>query len=220
MTEGRIFRRATSEDIEFLTGAIIEAERSGGDKSLYERVFDMRDAEVRALVESMVRENISGSELCADSFWVAVEDEERLGCVATWVEGGDGTPSQLLRASLLSHAVGLERWREAQSKLRALTAIDIPREPNTLQIEAVYTAPPHRGRGLVAALINRALEASRSEHPEVVRAQVLSVRGNASGARAFLKSGFHAVRESCSDDPAIAAIFPGDGRILWERSIT
>jgi GNAT superfamily N-acetyltransferase len=215
----RTYRRGTLDDIDFLVAALIGAERSGGAQSLYERLFDFGEPELAALLKGLFLEDVPGSELCCESFWLAIEAGRPAGCVATWVEAGDGPPSHFVRASLLSHALGVERWKLAAERLRALAPIDIARTAGTLQIEGVYVSPAHRGQGVVGDLLEHALRAAPLENASVRRAQILSVVGNESSSRAFEKAGFVVAQRSESDDPRVSALFPGRGRLLWERAL-
>jgi hypothetical protein len=213
------YRRATIEDIALVTAAVVDAERSGTPRSLHERVFDLGQGELEALVDAMLREEVPGSELCCESFLLAVDGGEPVGAIATWIEEEDGPPSSFVRATLLGHAVGAERWAAARAKLAPLAAIDIPREPGTLQIEAVYVPAAHRGRRVVPRLIEHALGAYAASHPGVRKAQIQSALGNEPSRRAFLHAGFSIARETRTDRPEILAVFPGTGRILWERAL-
>src|SRR5262249_1505364 len=125
--------------------------------------------------------------------------------------------SSRLRATLLGHVLGAARWSAARPQLELLREIDIAREPGALQIEAVYVPPAHRGKRVAPALIERALDEHRARG--VRKAQILSVVGNEQSRRAFLHAGFSIVRETRSDRAELAAVFPGSGRILWERAL-
>lgn len=213
------FRLAEPDDLDFATAALIEAERSGADSTMYERALAVLPTELAPLLRALIAEDIPGSELCLSSFLLALDAGAPVGCIATWIEADGNAPSRIVRTNMLAYALGAERWRQAQPQLARLSAIDIPREPGTLQIEAVYTAPSHRGRGVIRAVIEDAIERCRAEHPTVRKAQILSVVANEPSARAFAKSGFTATRRTHSDDPAVTALFPGTGRILWEREL-
>lgn len=211
-------RRATLDDISFVTRAIIEAERSGTPRSMYERVFALDEAGLAELVTAMLREDLPGSELSCEAFLLALEGETKVGAIATWIEGESGQPSNMVRASLLGYAIGPDRWAAARPELERLAAVDIPRSPGALQIEAVYVAPGHRGRRITARLIEHALLQQR-EAGGVEIAQILSVLGNERSRRAFTHAGFTVARETRSESPELLAIFPGSGRLLWERAI-
>jgi GNAT superfamily N-acetyltransferase len=215
------YRRGTIEDLDFLTGAILDAERSGAAHTVYERLFDLSPADVAATIKSMLAEEIPGSELCCESFLLAVEAEggAPVGCIATWIEGEEGPPSNLVRANLLLHTLGEGPWSAARPRIELLRTIDVEREPGALQIEAVHVAEARRGKGLTRELIERALASTRAEKASVHKAQILSIAGNESGSRAFTRAGFTITRQTHSDSPAVRALFPGAGRLLWERAL-
>ena len=210
-------RRAGPDDIEFVVTAIVEAERSGSGASVYERVFDLSPADVRALVREMVEQGLDGSELSCASFWLAVDGDVPVAGLAAWVEADGGPGSAMLRAAALVHALGARRWQASAPRLRALRAVEVARQPGSLQIESVYTAPEQRGRGTVSELIGRAIADCRATHPHVTRCQILSVVENGASGRAFARAGFREVRRVTSSASEVLAFFPGSGRILWER---
>ena len=214
------YRRAPIDDIAVVTAAILEAERSGTARCSYERVFDLDQGELEALIDAMLREDVPGSELSCESFLLAIAGGEPVGAIATWIEGEGGQSSSFVRASLLGYTLGAERWAEAMPRLALLGAIDIPRMEGAAQIESVYVAPAHRGRRVAALLIEHALDAYRASHPGVKLAQILSVLGNEQSLRAFTHAGFSIARETRSDRPELLALFPAAGRILWERALS
>jgi len=212
-------RRGNLGDIEFIRDAIIEAERSGTSYSMYERAFELTEPELRSLIEAALREEIDGCELCCDSFWLAIRDGVPQGCIATWIEADDGPSSSHRKAQLLAHTLGLEKWKRAQDKLRALAVIDIPRRSGALQIESVYTAPSARGAGIAAQLIEHAISDCRATRPDVSSSQILSIVGNESSARAFRRAGFQQAATTSTADSHVRELFPGSGRVQWERTL-
>jgi hypothetical protein len=213
------YRRATLKDREFVVQAILDAERSGAQATVYEALFGVDAEQLAQALRTILDEEIPGSELCCDNFWLALEERNPIGCLATWIEARTTPPSSIIRANALSYAFGSERWIRAQPRLRLLGTVDLKREPGALQIEAVYAAPSHRGKGVVGGLLAHALEACRSETPDVRKAQILSVIENQSSARAFSKAGFGISARSQSNDPELTGFFPGTGRLLWEKNL-
>ncbi len=212
----RTYRRATRDDLEFITTTIVEADKSGTPATLYERVFDLTPDELRQTLGDILKEEISGCELCCESFWLAVDEGSPVGGLATWVEGRSGLSSNAIRASLLSSVLGATRWNLAESRLRALAPIDIRRSSGAFQIESVYVIPAYRGRGVVGDLLAHTLA---HVDPGVERAQVLVASGNTPSQRAFSKAGFQVLKRTETSDPSIKALFPGSGRVLFERTI-
>ncbi|MFO0617598.1 MAG: GNAT family N-acetyltransferase [Polyangiaceae bacterium] len=214
-----VVRSAVAADTDWLVTAIIEAEKSGTDATLFRRVFALDETAERAALASILAEDVSGSELAVESFLVAELDGVRAGCIATWIEADDGPPSSHVKATLWSHVLGAPVFRAAAPALKRTSAIDIPREKGALQIESVFVEPAFRGRRVVSTLVARALERTKAERPDVQKAQILSVLENTASAKAFAHAGFARARETSSSDPDLRMIFPGSGRILWERAL-
>ena len=208
---GLSFRKASLADIDFVARAIAEAERSGTPRALYERVFDLSAAQFEAILKAMLNEELPGSELGCDQFWLATDGSAVAGGLAAWIEGAPA--SGFVRANSWAHALGAERWAAAAPRLRRLREVDLPREAGALQIEAVYVAPEYRGRKIVAALIEAAWAALPAN-----KAQILSMIENEASARAFRGAGFDVVKRSQTVNEELLAILPGSGRLLWERA--
>jgi len=211
------YRRATLADIEFIVAAIIEAERSGGGFTAYERMFDILPDELPATLRTLLEEDMPGSELCCDNFLLAIDGTDPVGCLATWIEAEGASPSHIIRANMLAYVLGAERWSLARQRLAVIHEIDIPRESGTMQIEAVYVRPSYRGRRIVAGLVNEAIARCRIDHPGVRKAQILSVVENETSSKAFLNAGFSIVKQTRATNPAVSSLFPGTGRVLWEK---
>ena len=82
-----------------------------------------------------------------------------------------------------------------------------PDDKEAWVIENVACRPEHRGKGLVGALIARALELGRRQgFPE---AQISFVIGNAAAERAYAKAGFEPVEERRHPDFEAAVGSPG-----------
>lgn len=214
-----LVRPADTTDADWLVTAILEAEKSGTDATLFRKVFALDEAAERAALAAILAEDVPGSELSVGSFLVAEIDGARAGCIAVWIEGDDGPPSSHVKATLWSHVLGAPVFRAAAPSLKISAQVDIPREKGALQIESVFVEPAFRGRRVVTTLIAHALQDWKAKRPDVQRAQILSVTENTASARAFTHAGFARARETSSDDPALRMIFPGSGRILWERAL-
>lgn len=215
---GLSFRRGTLQDVDFITQAVLEAERSGTPRAMYESVFGLSEPEVRALVRAILDQDIPGCELCCGSFVLACDGPTPVGALATWVEGEEG-PSSLVRATLLVEQLGASRWAQAQAPLRLVAEVDIAREAGTLQIESIFVAAAQRGRRITGAMIAYALAQYRHTHPTVRRAQVLTVLENLASANALRHAGFTVKSRASSQNPDLGRWFPGSGRLLWERDL-
>ena len=210
------FRRGTVEDVVFLTQAILEAERSGTPRAMYEAVFGLGESEVHALLGAILEQDIAGCELCCGGFVLALDGSTPVGALAAWVEGEEA-PSNLIRATLLAEQLGADRWAQAQAPLRLIAEVDIPRAEGTLQIESIFVPAAQRGRRITGAMIASAFGDYGRTHPTVHRAQVLTVLENRASARALQHAGFTVTKQTASENPELGRWFPGSGRLLWER---
>jgi GNAT superfamily N-acetyltransferase len=213
------FREASPEDRPFIIESVLAAERSGTARSLYEALFGIDESQTREMLNAMLDEDLPGSELSLGSFTVACEGDECVAACAAWVEGNGMQSSRMLKSLLLSRAVGAEAWSRAAPRLAALEAVEIGREPGALQLESIYVAPDHRGRGLIASLLSHVVESQQVANPGLKRAQILSILENQSSAKAFERAGFARARVTRSSAAGVTALLPGSGRILWERTL-
>jgi ribosomal protein S18 acetylase RimI-like enzyme len=212
-------RKATINDIDFVIAAIIEAEKSGTGYTLYQKLFGLTGDELSSLLRMMLLEEIPGSELCCDSFFICFANEAPVGCIASWIEGEGVQASNFVRANLLAYAIGAKRWAEAQSSMRILGEVEIVREPGTIQIESVYVSRAYRGKRIAATIIEHALSYWNANAPDIKKAQILSVIENEAAVRTFSGVGFVVTRRAQSTDVQLKSIFPGTGRFLWERGL-
>ncbi len=67
------------QHIDFIAEAILNAERSGAEKSFYELVFGFSEDETLELIRKMLVENIPGSEFHTESYQLIELDGEIVG---------------------------------------------------------------------------------------------------------------------------------------------
>jgi len=216
-------RAATAADLETIVDAIVDAERSGTDQSVYERLFDLSAAEFRDLLRRVLElgddDDPGGHELSWRSFVVLEEEGVVLGACAAWVEAADGLPSALVKAQLLAHALGAERFRAAAPRLRALATLDLPRTASRIEIESIHVPAATRRRGLGRRLVEGAIAAVARAHPDADTVEILSAEGNLSSTRLFESLGFRVAGRREATTPELRALFPGTARLLWERGV-
>ncbi len=212
-------RRATSDDVTFLTAAVINAEKSGSETVSYCNLFAISESAVRDLLGQILAEEIRGQELYIPNFLVAEVDGRPAATVSGWVEQETGKPSSLIKSTLFMYFLGAEVMTNAASRLKLIGEVNIPREANALQIECVYTAEPFRGRGLAQQLIHEHIRVNREKAPHTQKAQVILLKNNAPALKAYEHAGFAITTERRSTDPAILDLLPCDTKILMERSL-
>ena len=204
------------QHIDFIAEAILNAERSGAEKSFYELVFGFSEDETLELIRKMLVENIPGSEFHTESYQLIELDGEIVGGCAAWIENQDGLSSNSIRANLLAYTLGAAQLLAQRDAVNALNEIDIERTTGTLQIEAVYLRDGYRGKGV----IRKAFEACLNQHESFINEiQIQSVLENHSSARAFEKAGFTRSEEKTSTNPKLKEVFLGTGKVLWTKQI-
>lgn len=200
------FRKGRQEDIPFLVQAIIAAEKSGTERLSYATMYGLKESEVVRLLSEMLEEEIEGQELCFSSFYVLESDGKPAATMAVWIEGEEGSSSSL-RSALLAHYIPVENLKKAMAYRKVFADLRVERTIGNLQMEGVYIAPEHRGKGLLGQLIQHitAQFKGRTTHAE------LQVDGeNLRAIKAYEKIGFRISLERQSDEADALLILPSN----------
>lgn len=209
-----LIRPADVNDIEFLTDAIIAAEKSGSEILFYNAVFGLTEEETRRLIYNIFEEEIEGQEWYVPHFLIAIVDGKPAACLSCWIEGITGQPSGILKAQGLSYFLR-NKWTNAADKLEKVKVLQLPREIGALQLECIYSAPEFRGQGLVPALIEYALKL----HPKTKKAEIHVMGNNDAAIRSYTKCGFLTGSTAHSTDTEILTLLPGDCRIALKKDL-
>jgi ribosomal protein S18 acetylase RimI-like enzyme len=212
-------RRATANDSDLIVEAIIAAEKSNSDILSYSAIFDISEEEVRGLLVQVLDEEIEGQEICASHFMIAEVDGKAAATCASWIEAKDDVHSGQIKAQILHHLLGSEKWSRAAEKLKAVAGTNIDRQKGTAQIEAVYTKPEFRGKGLTAMLIEEHSRQHKKEYPALEKVQVILLKNNTSASSAYRKAGFEQVAERTGDSPLLKSILPCPTKIMMQKII-
>ncbi len=213
-------KAAGPNHVPFLVEAVLGAERSGGSHAGIARVFGSSDDRAADLIATMFAEEIDGCEFSVSSFLVAEIGGTAAAAVAGWVEGfHDDMPSSLLRLNLIGFTFPTEAMETMRSNGPAVAPIRIDRAKGAVQIEYVYVAAAHRGKGLSTALIQahitRALALPQPPH----LAQVQVFANNAPAINAYQALGFKVTASVRSADPRTLELLPFNEKLLMEKII-
>lgn len=206
-------RGASLTDIPFLVDTIIAAEKSGTDRLGYSTIFELTDAEVRLALAAILEEDVQGQELCVSGFLIAEIESSSAAAVCSWVEGAGGRPSGVLKANLLMHFLGRERFLAAASRLRAVEALNLARTPGYLQLESVYVAPRFRGRRLFEQLLKSHCDDAAARNPALVAAEIILMKDNTAALRTYQATGFVVAAERYSSDPSLLGLLPANRKV-------
>jgi ribosomal protein S18 acetylase RimI-like enzyme len=212
-------RKAHPTDADLIIEAIIAAEKSNSPLLSYSAIFGMSEEEVEDLLRQALEEEIEGQEICHAHFLIAEVDGRPAAACASWIEGMDGVPSGQIKANVLFHLIGKDKWNAAAEKLKAVAETNIERTAGAAQIESVYTRPEFRGKGLTAMLINEHFKQHKEQNPGLEKAQVILLKNNTSAESAYGKAGFVKTAERTSNHPLAGELLPCPAKIMMEKKL-
>lgn len=214
-----IFRKATLDDIGFLTEVVIAAEKSGSDKLSYATLFGISDEQAKKNIAAMFDEEIEGCELSVDSFVIAEYQGQPVAAFGAWIEGvDDETPSKILKSNLIGYTFGREAVEFLKTKAHLIKDLITEREPNALQFEYLFVSDAHRGKNLSNRIIEELEKLAKQRYPQLQKAQVQLYANNASAIKVYERNGFAVASSHRSDDPETLDYLPFNEKIIMEKT--
>lgn len=214
-----IFRKATLDDIGFLTEVVIAAEKSGSDKLSYATLFGISDEQAKKNIAAMFDEEIEGCELSVDSFVIAEYNGEAVAAFGAWIEGvDDETPSKILKSNLIGYTFGREAVEYLKTKAHLIKDLITEREPNALQFEYLFVSDAHRGKNLSNRIIQELEKLAKERYPQLQKAQVQLYANNTSAIKVYERNGFAVASSHRSDDPETLDYLPFNEKIIMEKT--
>ena len=219
MKETVTFREAKKDDYAFLADCIIAADRGHGKHCSYTQLFDLTEGAFHAIVLAMMEEELEGTELSPVHFLIADADGISVAAVSSWVEGAYDAPSWMIRSGLIYQYIPKENIENASALKHITDQMVLHRTEGTLQIEAVYTLPEYRGKGLATWLIREHAKRNSLKFPSLTRAELMLYAGNDAAMNAYSKLGFHEIKRKTADHPDVGKYYPSDGMLLMQSDI-
>jgi len=214
-----ILRKATQNDIGFLTEVVIAAEKSNSNKLSYATLFGVSEEQAKQHIAAMFDEEIEGCELSFESFVIAEHDGKPVAAFGAWIEGvDDETPSKILKSNLIGYTFGREAVEFLKTKAHIIKDLITEREPNTLQFEYLFVSDAHRGKNLSNGIIQKLEELAKERYPQLHKAQVQLYANNASAIKVYERNGFSAASSHESNDPEILNYLPFNEKIIMEKT--
>jgi hypothetical protein len=210
-------RRATINDIPFLTKAIIEAEMSGTEVLSYSTIFGLNNNEITTFISEMLSEEIDDCEISISSFLIAEINGQTAAALSGWLENANGIPSAILKGNLLNYYLPPKSFEKAATLLKYTKDLHFDYIPNTFQIGAGYVAEEFRGNKLLGLLTQKLLEDFHNDHPLAteVYAQIFSC--NIPSLKTYEKAGFTVISTKESFSNEITKIFPSSRKLLLKK---
>jgi len=211
--------KATEADIDFIIESIIEADRCNTDRISYCNIFNLSLSEFKDILKNILLEDIGGHEFCLSSFLIAKIDGRNAGACCSWIEALDGTPSFLIKYSLLSQYLDEAKIEYSKSISPLIKGFHIERERLALQIESVYVHPNFRGLGISNKIISEHFRQKRLLYPNLEKSQLIVTNDNVRALSVYEKLGFAVTRKFKVDNEMILSILPSDCLVLMEKSL-
>lgn len=212
------FRKAVINDIDFITDAIIGSEKSGTETLSWAQILEISETETEQLVRDILTEEIDGQEWAISNFLIAEKEGSPASALSCWIEGETGMASGIVKAQTIAFMLP-EKWKAAESRLRRVAAIQIPRTSGALQLENIYTHADFRGQGIVRQLIAFALKLKLQENPQLQLAEIQLMGENKTAFHSYTQCGFLKQAESTVSDPTILNLLPGTYRVSLQLEL-
>lgn len=213
-------RKATIDDIDFLSDVIIAAEKSNSDKLSFSTLFNIEEEIVKKLLCEMLEEEIIGCELSISSFLVVDYMQNPVAAFGGWIERiEDEMSSKLLKSNLISYYFGKEGILNLKSKSHLLKNILIDREDKTLQLEYLYVDSRHRGKKITDMLIEQHIIDGKQLYPELKKAQVQVFKNNIGAIKAYENNGFSISKTFKVQDQEVLNYLPFNEKYLMEKKL-
>ena len=213
-----IIRKATLDDVDFITKVIIEAEKSMTNNFGLANFFEMSENEIERYIKQILEEEVDGCEFSLSSFYVAEYEGETVSALGGWLEGYfDEMPSEILKSNLVGFVFPKDKVLKTASKADIVRALQIPREMGTYQLEYSYTRDDHRGHRLIQRLMMAHLAYAKKLNPDIKKAQLHVFENNPTIIKVHERSGFHIAKRFVSDNPKALEYYPYNVELLMER---
>ena len=217
MIDNLEFRKANKDDIEFVTEAILESEKSDSNIISSCKIFDFTEIEFKNILREILSQDIPYYDYYLSGFLIAELNGEKIGTVGSWIEAADGTASGMVKATILFQYLGAAKFKEINKNTKVIKGLTLNREPGTLQLEHGYTKEKFRRQGVFTSVIKQNIKENLNRQ-SFSKVQGILFNKNYKSFKAHLKIGYKVVEEKKVDDPDILKFFPYNSKVLMELS--
>jgi ribosomal protein S18 acetylase RimI-like enzyme len=205
-------RPAAFEDADFVARNILAAQRGHLTRSMFEIALNLPEAECLAFMRRLTVARTK-SWFHVSQFLIAEVDSEPAAALCAFPAAGTRAAT---RAAIeeVAGETGLDASEIFRRQAPAANCW-VQGGKGDWMVEYVASLSAYRGRGLVQALLDRALAAGKAAG--FARASISFLIGNAPAERCYAKAGFAFAEEK--RDPAFEAITGAPGFRRFERAI-
>jgi GNAT superfamily N-acetyltransferase len=218
MIKNLSIRIAEVKDINFITTTIVEAEKSGTDRSFICSMYDITEIDYKEILTSLLNEDIMpGFDYDLNSFLIAEIEGHSVGALAGWIEEKDGIKSGMAQANCLLQTIPQEKLVNSKKRLEKAKEFRLERKSGTIQLEYGFVLPEYRRQGIFTNLILENVARHSVENPNVLVHSIL-YKGNYKSLGAYNKLNFNIIEEKESNDITIKEVFPYNSKVLMEST--
>ena len=215
MIENIQIQQATVEDVDFIIEAIIESEKSSSNMISSCNIFALNENEFKEILKDVLIQDLEGYDYSLSGFLVSKLNGEYVGASGTWLEGVDGTPSGLIKATVFFPYLDRAKIKGINKNTQIIKGLTLPREAGTLQLEHGYVREKFRRQGVFSQMIRHNIKRNLQKY-SFTKAQVILFKDNYKSYCANLKVGYEIVEERKVEDPEILKFFPYNAKVLME----
>lgn len=215
MVENLQIRQAAQDDIPFVIEAIIESEKGGTQTISTCRIFELSGNEFKQILGDILLHNIDNFDYSLSGFLIAERNGEKVGALGSWIEAAGGSPSGIIKATVLSPFINKTKIKEINKNTIIIKSLSINKKPGTLQLEHGYTTEKFRRQGIFTALIIEQIRRNYEKY-NFKKVQGILFKENYKSYNALVKLGYKTIIERRVSSPEIVNFFPYYTKVLME----
>ncbi len=217
MIEDLNIRQATANDIDFVIEAIIESEKGTSNMVSSCNIFNLPEIRFKEILKDVLNQDIENYDYYLSGFLIAESNGEYIGASGSWIENVDGTPSGLIKATVLFPYLDKTKMKEINKNSQIIKNLTFARKNGSLQLEHGYVREKYRRQGIFTRLVKENIRRNFDKNSFSL-SQVILFKQNYKSYNANLKVGYSVAEEKRVDDPIILKYFPYDTKVLMEFS--
>ncbi len=208
-------RQATANDIDFVIEAIIESEKGTSNVVSSCNIFNLPEDRFKEILKDVLNQDIENYDYYLSGFLIAESNGEYIGASGSWIENADGTPSGLIKATVLFPYLDKTKMKEINKNSQIIKNLTFTRKNGTLQLEHGYVREKYRRQGVFSQLVMENIKRNFHKN-EFPLSQVVLFKQNYKSYNANLKVGYQVVEEKKVEDPVVLNYFPYNTKVLME----
>ncbi len=213
-------RKANINDIDFIIETIIEAEKSNTSVISSCNIFSLTYDEYNEVLRNILTEDYKNYEFSISNFIIAESDGDFVGALCSWIEGIDGTPSSVIKSSLLFDMIGREKIDKNLKNFKLINQLIIDRNKGSLQLEYGYVRKKFRCKGVFSTLIYYHILNHFQKNGNTLNVQSILFRENNISFHALEKLGFVITKEKYCLEKEIYDIFPYNIKVMMALNVS